>query len=78
MRVVGLTTTDNPFNPIDDFDRWWNFDVEHGYGSCELLDRVSFESDLVSPAQNAYERERAIDAIVEMHPTLYKKVEKDV
>lgn len=76
-RKVGLTTVDNPFNPIDDFDHWWNFDIEHGYTTCELLDRVSFESDLVSPDQNDFERERAIDAIVEMHPTLYKKVVKE-
>ena len=76
-RKVGVTTVDNPFDPIDDFDRWWNFDVEHGYGTCELLDRISFESDLVSPDQNDFERERAIDFIVEFHPTLYKKVVKE-
>lgn len=77
MRKVGLTTVDNPFDPIDDFDRWWNFDREHNYATCELLDRISFESNNVSDDQNLFERERAIDFIVEWHPKLYKKVVKD-
>ena len=78
MRQIALTTSDNPYDPIEDFDNWWNFDREHNYGSCELLDRISFESDRVSDDQNLFERERAIDFIVEWHPSLYKKIVKNV
>jgi len=74
MRKVALTTSDNPYDPIKDFDNWFRFDCEHNYLSCELLDRIAFTSDLVSDDQNDYELERAIDAIVDLHPTMYKKV----
>ena len=74
MRRVALTTSDNPYNPIKDFDHWWEFDLEHNYATCELLDRVAFTSNKVSPAQNQFEIERAVDSIVNLHPTLYKKV----
>ena len=74
MRKIALTTSDNPFDPIKDFDRWWEFDLEHNYATCELLDRVAFTSNNVSDAQNLFEIERAVDSIVELHPTLYKKV----
>lgn len=74
MRVVGLTTSDNPYDPITDFDRWWSFDREHNYATCELLDRIAVVSNRVSDDQNAFALEEAIDSIVELHPTLYKKV----
>ena len=74
MRVVGITTSDNPYDPITDFDRWWSFDREHNYATCELLDRIAVVSNRVSDDQNAFALEEAIDSIVELHPTLYKKV----
>ena len=77
MRKVALTTSDNPYDPIDDFDNWFRFDCEHNYLTCELLDRLSITSDLVSDDQNSYELERAIDTIIQLHPTLYKKVIKE-
>lgn len=74
MRKIGLTTVDNPFNPITDFDNWWIYDREHNYATCELLARVAKTSLRVSPDQNDWETERAIDFICEFHPSLYKKV----
>lgn len=74
MRRIAITTSDNPYNPVTDFDRWWNYDRQKNYATCELLDRISVTSDRVSDAQNEFEMERAIDFIVEMHPDLYKKV----
>lgn len=75
MRRIGLTTSDNPYDPIKDFDRWWQFDREHNYATCELLDRVAKLSNRASDDQNLFALEEAIDSICELHPNLYKKVE---
>lgn len=78
MRKVALTTSDNPFNPLDDFDRWYEFDCENNYLTCELLARIAVTSNNVSDEQNSYAIEDAIDSIVSLHPTLYKKVVKNI
>lgn len=77
MKRVAVTTFDNPYDPIKDFDRWYSFDQEHNYLTCELLDRLAIVTDAVSEDQNMFEIESAIDAMVEMHPTLYKKIKGD-
>ena len=33
-----LTTVDNPWDPRDEFQNWLNFDIVHGYKTCETLD----------------------------------------
>ena len=75
MRIVALTTTDNPYNPITQFDEWRAFDEQQGYYSCEYLARVAKTSDDLSPLDQAIAIEEAIDEIVELNLLgKYKKV----
>ena len=34
MAKCALTTVDNPYNPFDQFDSWYQFDMDKGYGTC--------------------------------------------
>ena len=73
-----LTTFDNPFNPFEDFSSWFLFDVEKGYNSCGLLDRIANFSEQLSEKENDEEMERAIDEIIKndfMH--IYTKVNEE-
>ena len=75
--VTALTTIDNPFNPLDEFEKWFNFDtVVKGYNSCAYLARIAKTSDQLTDAENEDEIERAIDEIVRFNPGMYKKIVK--
>ena len=74
-----LTTVDNPFDPFDDFDSWFMFDIEKGYNSCSLLARIMKVSDDMTEKEEDEERERAIDEIIKYDfLDIYKKAIKNV
>ena len=60
-----LTTFDNPFDPFEQFDSWFLFDIEKGYNSCGRLARIAQTTDDMSPKEIDDETERAIDKIIE-------------
>lgn len=64
MAKVALTTYDNPYDPFEQFDSWWLFDVEKGHNSSELLGRIAKTSDQLTDEENDEEIERAIDQII--------------
>ena len=73
---VAITTFDNPFNPITEFNDWNNFDTEKGYYTSNYLGRITHISDGMSQVEYDREVERAIDSIIAYDPfDLYKKVE---
>ena len=75
---VALTTIDNPFDPFDQFDSWFQFDVDKGYNSCAFLARIAHTSDQLSEAENDQEISRAIDEIVLYDfMNIYKKVVRE-
>lgn len=72
---IAITTTDNPYDPIDQFDDWFLYDMEMGYGTCMYLARLTNTSDDLTDEENNQEIERAIDTMIENDLLgLYKKV----
>lgn len=59
-----LTTVDNPYNPFDQFDQWFLFDVERGYNSCAYLARIARTSEALSEEENIEMTNDAIDEIL--------------
>ena len=77
MSEVAITTIDNPYDPIDQFDSWLLFDKQNGYNTCEYLARVARTSDQLSDKENDEEVERAIDEIIKYDfMNIYKKIKR--
>lgn len=76
MAKYMITTVDNPFDPAEDFFRWWYFDVEHHYKTCETLARLAqFDDDMTEEEVDAA-NEYAIDRMIELDfEKKYKKIE---
>ena len=74
-----LTTIDNPYDPFDEWDNWYSYDVQQNYFTTELLDRVSFNSEELSDEDQLLATEQAIDDIIAVDTLLiYRKVGRKV
>lgn len=70
-----LTTVDNPFSPVTQWDDWLRFDEDHGYYTNGMLARIAVTSDALSDADQDQAIETAIDEIVSENVLgLYRKV----
>ena len=79
MRQVALTTIDNPYDPIDQFDDWYAFDLQKGYNSCEYVGMFALTSPELSALDQAQAVEAAVDEIVKYNLLgIYKKVVKEI
>lgn len=79
MIKCALTTVDNPFDPFDQFDSWFQYDCDKGYMSCAYLDRVARTSDQLSEEENDKEIERAIDEIIKYDfQNIYRKIKRKI
>lgn len=73
-----LTTTDNPYDPFDDYDDWYAFDQRHGHNTPGILARIAVVSDELSQADQQIAIDNAIDEIVfENVSGLFKKVTRN-
>lgn len=72
-----LTTKDNPYNPFEQFNEWFMFDVEKGYNTCSVLARIVEFTDDMTQKERDEEVERAVDEIIKYDFTdIYKKVRR--
>lgn len=73
-----LSTIDNPFNPFEQFNDWFMFDVEKGYYSCSKQARLANVTDDMTEQEENAEIERAIDEFIK-HDflDLYIKVKRN-
>ena len=72
-----LTTSDNPYDPFEQFQSWFLFDVEKGYNSCAYLGRIARTSEQLSDEENNIIVEEAIDEIIKYDfRNIYKKVKR--
>jgi hypothetical protein len=75
MKQVAVTTEDNPFNPITDFDRWYVFDTQKGYNTCAYLARITHYWPGMTEEEELLDKERAVDEICHFNLTgNYKKI----
>lgn len=65
-REYMLTTTDNPFDPFEDFTSWFLFDCEKGYYTCNKIARLAKVSDEMSQKEINDEYNKAIDKLISM------------
>jgi hypothetical protein len=73
-----LSTEDNPYNPFDNFDEWYQFDTSNSYHSCAYVDRIAITSNELSEEDEAEAIEQAIDEIIKFNVTgNYIKVSKE-
>lgn len=78
MNDCMLTTFDNPYDPFEQFDSWFAFDVEKGYNSCSKLARIAQLTDDMSEVEIQMEKERAIDEIIKYDfLNVFRKVTKN-
>lgn len=64
-RAVALSTSDNPYNPITQYDEWYRFDnIEHDYGTVSYLDRVCHTTNELGDEMYSQDIEDAIDEAV--------------
>lgn len=62
--MVALSTSDNPYNPITQYEEWESFDTAQGYYTAEYLGRIVLVSSELSIDDQTFAIESAIDEIV--------------
>lgn len=63
-RSVALSTSDNPFNPITQYDDWEQYDLSHKYCTNAFLDRICHTTRELGDVLYIQDIESAIDEAV--------------
>lgn len=60
-----ITTTDNPFNPINDYTNWYVWDCQQGYYTQDCLIQVAALNPDMSDAEEEAAIQQAIFTMLE-------------
>jgi len=63
-RSVALSTSDNPYDPITQYDEWEQYDTSKRYFTNDYLDRICHTTHELGDALYLNDIESAIDEIV--------------
>lgn len=63
-----LSTVDNPYNPFNEFDKWYAFDICHGYNCCGIVAANSYTSRELSDELQIIDINEAISRFVANDP----------
>lgn len=78
MKIPYITTTDNPYDPANEFRQWYEYDVRKGYCTIDLLGRLYTGGPHQSDPDNDLAREQAIFEIASENITgMYTVVYSD-
>lgn len=78
MKQYLLTTVDNPYHPVDQFEQWLKFDHDNGYYTDQRLAKVAGISYNLTDAENQRIINSAIDDMVRLDELgLYKRIVVD-
>lgn len=76
MIITSLTTIDNPYHPIEQFDKWFQYDVELGYNTLAYVARIAGFSSTLTDEENNELQTIAVNEIIDLDPFyIYLKVE---
>ena len=79
MIVHAITTVDNPYHPIEQFDEWYRMDCLLGYYSLSYVARIAKFGDNLTDEENQVQTSNAIDEIIKYDPFgIYYKVTCEV
>ena len=75
MKRYLLTTIDNPYDPSEDFDKWNQWDCEHGYYTNQRIAKVQSTSIDLTDCENQRIINGIIDDFMRLDDTgLYKRI----
>jgi len=75
MKAPMLTTKDNPYNPFEDFESWFRFDVEKGYNTCEKIARLVQTDETMSDFEETETIVQGLNDLIKLDPFhIYKVV----
>ena len=64
-KEIWITTTDNPFDPFTQWDRWMNYDYQMGYNTCGKVAKLAACSDNLTDEENDARIDHAINDLCE-------------